>query len=62
MAGRKGRTRFVGIVPEFVGFVPDGIPTGDTVELAYDELEVIRLLDFANHGNGYIRTGSFESC
>ena len=45
MAGRKGRTRFVGIVPEFVGFVPDGIPTGDTVELAYDELEVIRLLD-----------------
>lgn len=45
MAGRKERTRFVGIVPEFVGFVPDGIPTGDTVELAYDELEVIRLLD-----------------
>ena len=45
MAGRKERTRFVGFVPEFVGFVPDGILTGDTVELAYDELEVIRLLD-----------------
>ena len=45
MAGRKERTRFVGIVPEFVGFVPDGILAGDTVELAYDELEVIRLLD-----------------
>ena len=37
MAGRKERTRFVGIVPEFVGFVPDGIPTGDTVELATTE-------------------------
>ena len=48
MAGRKERTRFVGFVPEFVGFVPDGILTGDTVELAYDELEVIRLLDLEN--------------
>ena len=40
MAGRKGRTRFVGIVPEFVGFVPDGIPAGDTVELDGQTVEV----------------------
>ena len=45
MVGRKSMTRAVGIVPEYVGFEPDGIPTGDTVELAYDELETIRLLD-----------------
>lgn len=45
MAGRKGRTRLVGIVPDYTGFVPEGIPTGTAVELTYDELESIRLLD-----------------
>lgn len=38
-------TRTIGIVPEYVGFIPDGIPNGDAVELAFDELETIRLLD-----------------
>lgn len=45
MVGRKSRTRSVGIMPEYVGFIPDGIPTGATVKLSYDELEVLRLLD-----------------
>lgn len=45
MVGRRSMTRSVGIVPEYVGFIPDGIPNGDAVELAYDELETIRLLD-----------------
>lgn len=45
MAGRRGRTRLIGIVPEYVGFIPEGIPTGDIVELTLDELEAIRLLD-----------------
>ena len=35
----------MGIVPEYVGFTPEGIPTGDAVKLNYDELEAIRLLD-----------------
>lgn len=45
MVGRKSRTRSIGILPEYVGFIPDGIPTGATVELTYDELETLRLLD-----------------
>lgn len=45
MVGRRCMTRFVGIVPEYVGFTPDGIPTGDAIELTFDELETIRLLD-----------------
>ncbi|MGI6535797.1 MAG: DUF134 domain-containing protein [Eggerthellaceae bacterium] len=45
MAGRNSRTRQIGIVPEYTGFIPEGIPTGTVVVLTYDELETIRLLD-----------------
>ena len=45
MVGRRCRKRSIGIVPEYVGFIPDGIPTGAIVTLTYDEFESIRLLD-----------------
>ncbi|MGN0302192.1 MAG: DUF134 domain-containing protein [Anaerotardibacter sp.] len=50
MAGRKSRTRLIGILPEYTGFVPEGIPTGEIVTLTYDELEAIRLLDLEKLG------------
>ena len=45
MAGRREKVRCVGIVPEYVGFAPEGLPSGADVTLSLDELEAIRLLD-----------------
>ena len=45
MAGRREKVRCVGIVPEYVGFTPEGLPSGAVIVLTLDELEAIRLLD-----------------
>lgn len=47
MAGRPKKQRTIGVVPEYVGFVPEGIgdPGGEPLVLARDELEAVRLVD-----------------
>ena len=45
MAGRREKLRRVGIIPEYRGFTPDGIASGDAIEMTVDELEVLRLCD-----------------
>jgi predicted DNA-binding protein (UPF0251 family)/predicted Fe-Mo cluster-binding NifX family protein len=47
MAGRPEKVRTIGMVPEFVGFSPEGVaaPDSDALVLTQDELEVIRLVD-----------------
>lgn len=45
MAGRREKTRRVGIQPEYLGFTPDGTAAGVDVVLAIDELEALRLVD-----------------
>ncbi len=47
MAGRPKKLRTVGMVPEYVGFVPEGVgSTGDIpIVITQDELEAIRLVD-----------------
>ena len=44
--GRKTRKlRRVGIIPEYRSFTPDGLASGDAIEMTVDELEVLRLCD-----------------
>lgn len=44
--GRKTRKlRRVGIIPEYRGFTPDGLASGDAIDMTVDELEVLRLCD-----------------
>ena len=45
MAGRHEKLRRVGIIPEYRGFTPDGLASGDAIEMTVDELEVLRLCD-----------------
>ena len=45
MAGRHQKVRSVGIDPEYLGFSPDGLASGDDLTLTVDELEVLRLVD-----------------
>lgn len=45
MAGRHQKVRSVGIEPEYLGFSPDGLASGDDLTLTVDELEVLRLVD-----------------
>lgn len=48
MAGRPEKRRKVQLVPEYTGFAPVGVPAGCCwrIELAADELEVLRILDY----------------
>ena len=43
MAGRREKLRRVGIIPEYRGFTPDGLASGDAIDMTVDELEVLRL-------------------
>ena len=45
MAGRREKLRRVGIIPEYCGFTPDGLASGDAINMTVDELEVLRLCD-----------------
>ena len=45
MAGRREKLRRVGIIPEYRGFTPDGLASGDAIDMTIDELEVLRLCD-----------------
>ena len=45
MAGRREKLRRVGIIPEYRGFTPDGLASGDAIVMTVDELEVLRLSD-----------------
>ena len=45
MAGRREKLRRVGIIPEYRGFTPDGLASGDAIDMTVDELEVLRLCD-----------------
>ena len=45
MAGRHEKLRRVGIIPEYRGFTPDGLASGDAIDMTIDELEVLRLCD-----------------
>ena len=45
MAGRREKLRRVGIIPEYRGFTPDGLVSGDAIDMTVDELEVLRLCD-----------------
>lgn len=45
MAGRREKLRRVGIIPEYRGFTPDGLASGDAIEMTVDELEALRLCD-----------------
>lgn len=45
MAGRREKLRRVGIIPEYRGFTPDGLASGDAIDMTVDELEVLRLRD-----------------
>ncbi len=45
MAGRREKLRRVGIIPEYRGFTPDGLASGDAINMTVDELEVLRLCD-----------------
>lgn len=47
MAGRRKKTRLVGLMPEYVGFTPDGVGVSKlpTIRMTLDEFEVIRLVD-----------------
>ena len=70
MAGRREKLRRVGIIPEYRGFTPDGLASGDAIDMTVDELEVLRLCDLeglnqeavaqqhgyrARHGGGYLQ-------
>lgn len=70
MAGRREKLRRVGIIPEYRGFTPDGLASGDAIDMTIDELEVLRLCDLeglnqegsrtadghrARHGGGYLQ-------
>lgn len=48
MAGRPEKRRQVQLVPEYTGFAPVGVSAGCCwrIELAADELEVLRILDY----------------
>ena len=39
------KLRRVGIIPEYRGFTPDGLASGDVIDMTVDELEVLRLCD-----------------
>lgn len=47
MAGRRKKVRYVGLMPEYVGFAPEGAGSNAeaTVTLTLDELESVRLID-----------------
>lgn len=45
MAGRREKLRRVGIIPEYRGFTPDGLASGDAINMTVDELEALRLCD-----------------
>ena len=45
MAGRREKLRRVGIIPEYRGFTPDGLASGEAIDMTVDELEVLRLCD-----------------
>ena len=45
MAGRREKLRRVGIIPEYRGFTPDGLASGDAIDMTIDELEVLRLCE-----------------
>ena len=41
MAGRREKLRRVGIIPEYRGFTPDGLASGDAIDMTVDELEAL---------------------
>ena len=45
MTGRREKLRRVGIIPEYRGFTPDGLASGDAIDMTVDELEALRLCD-----------------
>ena len=45
MAGRREKTRLVGMEPEYVGFSPEGYASAGDIRLGVDEIEALRLLD-----------------
>ena len=45
MAGRREKLRRVGIIPEYRGFTPDGLASGEAIDMTVDEIEVLRLCD-----------------
>ena len=46
---RPKRSRTITGVPDYNMFVPDGIPQRGYIELALDEFEVIRLIDYKSY-------------
>ena len=38
MAGRREKLRRVGIIPEYRGFTPDGLASGDAIDMTVDEI------------------------
>ena len=55
MAGRREKLRRVGIIPEYRGFTPDGLASGDAIDMTVDELEALRLCHYPNYDE---RTGA----
>lgn len=43
MAGRREKLRRVGIIPEYRSVTPDGLASGDAIDMTIDELEVLQL-------------------
>lgn len=43
MAGRREKSRRAGIIPEYRGVTPDGLASGDAIDMTIDELEVLQL-------------------
>lgn len=42
MAGRREKLRRVGIIPEYRGVTPDGLASGDAIDMTIDEIEVLQ--------------------
>lgn len=43
MAGRREKSRRAGIIPEYRGVTPDGLASGDAIDMTIDELEILQL-------------------
>ncbi len=43
MAGRRKKLRRVGIIPKHSGVTPDGLASGDAIDMTIDEIEVLQL-------------------
>lgn len=43
MAGRREKSRRVGIIPKYRGVTPDGLASGDAIDMTIDEIEILQL-------------------